>query len=203
MTFASSPRATAEKWLAAEPDADMRAELAALLAGPDDELAEWFTGRLQFGTAGLRAAVGAGPLRMNRLVVRQAAAGLVDHLLAHVPDAAAKGVIIGFDARRKSDVFALDTARVCAARGVRALLFEQIVPTPVLAWNITERRRCRRGDGHRLAQPAGRQRLQGVPRHRFSDRASRGHRDQRPDRERRPDYRAPGARRPPTHRAPG
>ncbi len=138
MTFTSSPRPTADKWLAAEPDADMRAELAALLAGPDDELAERFTGRLQFGTAGLRAAIGAGPLRMNRLVVRQAAAGLVDHLLAHVPDAAAKGVIIGFDARRKSNVFALDTARVCAARGVRALLFEQIVPTPVLAWNITE-----------------------------------------------------------------
>ena len=134
----SSSRATAEKWLAAEPDADMREELVTLLAGPDDELAERFSGRLQFGTAGLRAAVGAGPLRMNRLVVRQAAAGLVEHLLAHVPDVAAKGVIIGFDARRKSDVFALDTARVCAARGVRALLFEQIVPTPVLAWNITE-----------------------------------------------------------------
>ncbi|MEY4176140.1 MAG: phosphoglucomutase [Actinomycetota bacterium] len=131
-------RSTAERWKAAEPDDDMRAELAALLHGPDGELAERFTGRLQFGTAGLRAAVGAGPQRMNRLVVRQAAAGLVDHLLATVPDAAQRGVIIGYDARRKSDLFALDTARVCAARGMRALLFPHVVPTPVLAWNITE-----------------------------------------------------------------
>lgn len=129
--------ATARRWRDAEPDDDMRAELDALLGGPADELAERFTGRLQFGTAGLRAAVGAGPQRMNRLVVRQAAAGLVDHLLATVPDAAAKGVIIGYDARRKSDLFALDTARVCAARGVRAMLFDTVVPTPVLAWNIT------------------------------------------------------------------
>jgi phosphomannomutase len=124
--------------LAAEPDADMRDELAALLAGPADELTERFTGRLQFGTAGLRAAVGAGPQRMNRLVVQQAAAGLVDYLLANVPGAAEAGVIIGYDARRKSDVFAMDTARVCAAKGVKAMVFPHVVPTPVLAWNITE-----------------------------------------------------------------
>jgi phosphomannomutase len=130
-------RAVAERWLNAEPDADMRHEIASLLAGPDDQLASRFTGRLQFGTAGLRAAVGAGPQRMNRLVVRQAAAGLVDYLLVNEPDAARRGVVIGFDARRKSDLFALDTARVCAARGVRALLFEEVVPTPCLAWSIT------------------------------------------------------------------
>jgi phosphomannomutase len=126
----------ARRWLATEPDADMRAELEVLIAGPAEELAARFDGRLQFGTAGLRAAVGAGPLRMNRLVVRQAAAGLVDHLLAAVPDAARRGVIIGYDARRKSDAFALDTARVCAARGMRAMIFPHVVPTPVLAWNI-------------------------------------------------------------------
>lgn len=140
MTDASSAsiRATAEAWLAAEPDADMREELGALLHGSEEELRERFTGRLQFGTAGLRAAVGVGPQRMNRLVVRQAAAGLADYLLATVPGVAEQGVIIGFDMRRKSDAFALDTARVCAARGIKALLFDQIVPTPVLAWNITE-----------------------------------------------------------------
>jgi len=131
-------RTIAEAWLAAEPDVDMREELGALLHGSVDVLRERFTGRLQFGTAGLRAAVGVGPQRMNRLVVQQAAAGLVDYLLANVPDVAERGVIIGFDMRRKSDAFALDTARVCAARGVKALLFDQIVPTPVLAWNITE-----------------------------------------------------------------
>ena len=109
-------RSTAQRWKEAEPDADMRDELQALLDGPDDVLTDRFTGRLQFGTAGLRAAVGAGPQRMNRLVVQQAAAGLVDYLLAQVPGAAEAGVIIGYDARRKSDVFAMDTARVCAAK---------------------------------------------------------------------------------------
>src|SRR5690606_6263688 len=61
-------RTTAERWLAAEPDDDIRDELRALLAGDDTELRDRFGGRLHFGTAGLRAAVGAGPLRMNRLV---------------------------------------------------------------------------------------------------------------------------------------
>lgn len=132
----SDVRGEAQRWLQAEPDEDMRDELRALLAGPDDELAARFAGRLQFGTAGLRAAVGAGPLRMNRLVVRQAAAGLADYLVQSHPDASRRGVIIGHDARRKSDDFALDTARVCAARGIRAMVFPYYVPTPVLAWNI-------------------------------------------------------------------
>jgi len=129
-------REVAERWLQAEPDADIRDELRDLLEGPEDELVERFTGRLQFGTAGLRAAVGAGPQRMNRLVVRQAAAGLAEYVLRHVPGAVAKGVIIGFDARRKSDLFAMDTARVFAARGIRARVFAEVTPTPVLAWNI-------------------------------------------------------------------
>ena len=132
------PRQVAERWLAAEPDDDIRSELHALLDGEDDELAARFAGRLQFGTAGLRAEVGAGPLRMNRLVVRQAALGLARYLLDSDPAAAERGVIIGFDARRKSDLFAADTARVMAAAGIRAHLFDQRVPTPVLAWSITE-----------------------------------------------------------------
>ena len=72
MTDIAELRSVVQRWLQAEPDADMRAELADLLAGPEDTLVERFTGRLQFGTAGLRAAVGAGPQRMNRLVVQQA-----------------------------------------------------------------------------------------------------------------------------------
>ena len=130
--------ARAQAWLAAEPDDDIREELTALMAAPGDELEARFAGRLQFGTAGLRGGVGAGPLRMNRLVVRQAAAGVASYVLAQWPDAAARGIIIGFDARRKSDLFALDTARVVAGAGVRALLLPSPLPTPVLAWNITE-----------------------------------------------------------------
>src|SRR5688572_6037624 len=130
--------ARARAWVEAEPDADIRDELQALIDGPEDVLAERFAGRLMFGTAGLRAAVGAGPLRMNRLVVRQAAAGLAQYLLDTDPDARERGVVIGYDARRKSDVFASDTARVMAAYGIRSMLFDQKVPTPVLAWSVTE-----------------------------------------------------------------
>ena len=133
-----------------------------LLAGDDERIRQRFDGRLQFGTAGLRAAVGAGPQRMNRLVVHQAAAGLVDYLLEAEPDAATRGVIIGYDARRKSDVFALDTARVCAARGVRAMIFRpRRADADARVEHHRSRRRGRR-DGHGIAQPAGGQRLQGV-----------------------------------------
>jgi phosphomannomutase len=130
-------RDMAEKWLLAEPDEDMCQELQALIDGSGQELDERFSGRLMFGTAGLRAEVGAGPNRMNRLVVRQAAAGLVDYLLRGVEGSAEAGILIGFDARRKSDVFAFDTARVAAARGMKAMLLPQLLPTPVLAWNIS------------------------------------------------------------------
>lgn len=137
----SSLLETAHQWLAAEPDNDIRSELAALVAeaegGDVDALAERFAGRLQFGTAGLRAAVAAGPMRMNRLVVRQAAAGLGQWLLDSVDGAAERGVVIARDGRRKSDVFAIDTARVLAAMGIKSMLHPGMQPTPVLAWSIT------------------------------------------------------------------
>ena len=131
-------RVEAELWLAAEPDADVANELRQLLNGPPEELNSRFAGRLQFGTAGLRAPIGAGPLRMNRLVVRQAAAGLAAYLLETVPDAGSRGVVVGYDARRKSDVFAADTARVLAAAGIPAMVFDGVVPTPLVAWAITD-----------------------------------------------------------------
>ncbi len=142
--FAESPpdptaaRVEAELWLAAEPDADIASELRELLSGPDAYLTERFAGRLQFGTAGLRAAIGAGPLRMNRLVVRQAAAGLGAYLLDTVPDVGSRGVVVGCDARLKSDLFAEDTARVLAAAGIPAMVFDGVVPTPLVAWAVTE-----------------------------------------------------------------
>ena len=145
----ADPLDHARRWLAAEPDGDLQVELSdlidAVVAGDEsarDDLTNRFAGRLQFGTAGLRAAVGAGPMRMNRLVVRQAAAGLGRWLLdeeaaGRIENAAARGVVIAHDARRKSDAFALDTARVLAAMGIRTMLHPGVQPTPVLAWSIT------------------------------------------------------------------
>ena len=120
-----------DDWLRQDPDPETRAELQALLdAGDQAEVDRRFAGRLEFGTAGLRAPLGAGPLRMNRLVVRQATAGLVRHL----PDGAT--VAIGYDARHKSDVFAQDVAGVVAAAGGKAKLLPLPLPTPVLAFAV-------------------------------------------------------------------
>ena len=99
-----------------------------------DELTDAFRGRLQFGTAGLRGAIGAGPNRMNRVVVGQAAAGLAAYLLDQ--GLAGGTVIIGHDARHKSDVFARDSAEIFAGAGFRALLVPVPTPTPVVAFGI-------------------------------------------------------------------
>ncbi|WP_096059134.1 phospho-sugar mutase [Carbonactinospora thermoautotrophica] len=123
----------ARAWLAEDPDPETRAELAALIENNDvDALADRFSGPLEFGTAGLRGALGPGPNRMNRVVVTRAAAGLAAYLKARD----GKAVVIGYDARRKSDVFAADSAAVFAGAGLRALVLPHPVPTPVLAFAI-------------------------------------------------------------------
>ncbi|HSL56916.1 MAG TPA: phospho-sugar mutase [Acidimicrobiales bacterium] len=120
-------------WHAADPDPDTRAEVERLVADGDlTGLRDRFGSRLSFGTAGLRGALGAGPNRMNRLVVRQAAAGLV----AHVGPGAR--VVVGYDARHRSDDFALDTARVVAAAGGTALVLPRPLPTPVVAFAVRQ-----------------------------------------------------------------
>ncbi|MFT3861785.1 phospho-sugar mutase [Micropruina sp.] len=98
------------------------------------ELTDAFSGPLSFGTAGLRGALGPGPNRMNRVVVARAAAGLAAHLLDH--GHAGDRVIVGYDARYNSDVFATDTAEILAGAGLRPLLCTQHQPTPVVAFGI-------------------------------------------------------------------
>ncbi|MCQ4082495.1 phospho-sugar mutase [Streptomyces sp. RB6PN25] len=128
----------ARAWLAEDPDPQTRAELAALLdAGTpqaEAEIADRFSGTLQFGTAGLRGELGAGPMRMNRAVVIRAAAGLAAYLKAQ--GQAGGLVVIGYDARHKSYDFARDTAAVMAGAGLRAALLPRPLPTPVLAFAI-------------------------------------------------------------------
>ncbi|MFF9602846.1 phospho-sugar mutase [Streptomyces sp. NPDC014684] len=132
--------AKAKAWLAEDPDPQTREELAGLIdAGDVPALTDRFSGTLQFGTAGLRGELGAGPMRMNRAVVIRAAAGLAAFLkksgTPHGGDDAGL-VVIGYDARHKSADFARDTAAVMTGAGLRAAVLPRPLPTPVLAFAI-------------------------------------------------------------------
>ncbi|QSI47352.1 phospho-sugar mutase [Thermobispora bispora] len=121
----------AREWLDQDPDPETRAELSGILSRGDlAALADRFGGTLEFGTAGLRGELGAGPNRMNRVTVMRAAAGLARVL------GPGRHVVIGYDARHKSDVFARDTAAVLTGAGLRASLLAGAWPTPVLAFAV-------------------------------------------------------------------
>uniref|UniRef100_UPI004053539F phospho-sugar mutase n=1 Tax=Microbacterium sp. LWH13-1.2 TaxID=3135260 RepID=UPI004053539F len=134
--------AQARAWMRQDPDPQTRDELAAVItraaAGDETAIADLddrFSTRLAFGTAGLRGALGAGSNRMNRVLVAQAAAGFASYLRerAHggIPT-----VIIGYDGRRNSRVFATDSAELFAGAGLRAILLPRLLPTPVLAFAV-------------------------------------------------------------------
>jgi phosphomannomutase len=137
----------AAAWAADDPDPSTAAALRDLVdrarAGEQDaaaELADAFAGTLAFGTAGLRGRLGPGPNRMNRVVVSRAAAGLAQYL--RDTGWAGAPVVIGFDARHNSDVFARDTAGIMAAAGFDARVCPRPLPTPVLAAAIRTYRAC-------------------------------------------------------------
>jgi phosphomannomutase len=130
-------------WMDQDPDPETKSELRVLLAGllksseaaaAYEGLVDRFDGTLEFGTAGLRGELGAGPNRMNRVVVGRAAAGLAAYLIGkgHAEDL----VVIGYDGRKNSDVFAHDTAEIVTGAGLRAAVLPRPLPTPVLAFMI-------------------------------------------------------------------
>ena len=119
----------AQSWLAQDPDPVTRAELEQLIQEKDlTALADRFSKRLEFGTAGLRGELGAGPNRMNRVLVAQAAAGIGNYL------GAGSSVVIGFDGRVNSEIFAHDSAEILAGMGLRVLLLDRLCPTPLIAF---------------------------------------------------------------------
>jgi phosphomannomutase len=164
-------RAAVEGWIADDPDAGDRAELKGLLesalggaadSGALAELRDRFAGRLEFGTAGLRGVVAAGPNRMNRAVVRATTAAVAGWLLSAAVDGAAGDgaaggvggpvgsaggaggaevqggirVVVGCDARHRSAEFADETARVLAGAGIAVHMLPQPGPTPLLAFAV-------------------------------------------------------------------
>ncbi|MEZ7751506.1 phospho-sugar mutase [Haemophilus sputorum] len=130
----------AQDWLNQDPDQETRAELEQLLsqaksgnAEAQVELTNRFDGRLQFGTAGLRGRLQAGSMGMNRVLVAQAAGGLAAYLKDYDKT---PSIVIGYDGRKNSDVFARDTAEIMAGAGIKAYLLPRKLPTPVLAYAI-------------------------------------------------------------------
>lgn len=130
----------AKQWLNQDPDAETRAELEALItaceqgnAAAQQTLTKRFAGRLQFGTAGLRGALQAGSMGMNRVLVAQAAGGLAQYLKGYDTN---PSIVIGYDGRKNSDVFAKDTAEIMAGAGIKAYLLPRALPTPVLAFAL-------------------------------------------------------------------
>ena len=128
-------------WINEDPDPATREELTALLtaheAGDDEAaaaLTDAFSDTLTLGADGLRGPLGAGPNRMNRAVVIRAAAGLAAYLRETLGEGFT--VVIGYDARRHSGVFARDTASVITGAGGRAVLFDRPCPTPTLAFAL-------------------------------------------------------------------
>jgi len=133
----------ARAWLAQDPDPQTRAELTALIeaaeggdAAASAELDHRFATRLAFGTAGLRGELGAGSNRMNRVLVAQAAAGLAAYLLERAAEGETPTVVVGYDGRRNSRVFAEDSVEIFAGAGLRAILLPRLLPTPVLAFAV-------------------------------------------------------------------
>ena len=136
----------ARDWAAQDPDPATAAALTELIQLSEDgvpsarqDLEDSFSGTLQFGTAGLRAELGPGPNRMNRVVVRRAAAGFAAFLTAAVAEASPgtqPRAVVGFDARYNSDIFAEETAAIFTAAGIETLLMPQALPTPLVAYAV-------------------------------------------------------------------
>ncbi|MEV7131839.1 phospho-sugar mutase [Arthrobacter sp. NPDC093128] len=136
----------ARDWAAQDPDPATAGALTELIQLSEDgvpsarqDLEDSFSGTLQFGTAGLRAELGPGPNRMNRVVVRRAAAGFAAFLTAAVADASPgtqPRAVVGFDARYNSDIFAEETAAIFTAAGIETFLMPQALPTPLLAYAV-------------------------------------------------------------------
>ena len=121
-----------EHWLEADPHLPAKSTLEALSSDPVG-IAKLFASQISFGTAGLRAERGIGPTRMNRVTVRVAARAIGFYLLREGLEE--RGVVIGYDARPDSNLYATDTARLLTALGIPCWLIDEPCPTPVVVWN--------------------------------------------------------------------
>jgi len=127
---------TYERWLSSEvTDETTKSELISI-KNNEEEIKERFYKELEFGTAGLRGIIGAGSNRMNIYTVRLATQGLCEDIKNSGEEAVKKGVVIAYDSRHKSKEFAMESAKVLAANGIKAYVFDELRPTPELSFAV-------------------------------------------------------------------
>lgn len=136
----------ATAWADQDIDPATQREARNLIAQAEDgnsealaALSSAFSGRLAFGTAGLRGALGAGPMRMNRIVIAQTSAGFAQFLTERAAageTADPASIVVGYDGRVNSDVFARDTAEIMAGAGLQVFLLPEPGPTPLTAFAV-------------------------------------------------------------------
>lgn len=132
-------RAKAQEWLSETYDEQTRAEVQALLNNEDSsELVDSFYRSLEFGTGGLRGIMGVGTNRMNIYTVGAATQGLCNYLKKNFADLPQISVAIAHDCRNNSRLFSESSAKIFAANGIKAYLFEDLRPTPELSFAIRE-----------------------------------------------------------------
>jgi len=135
-------RRRAELYVEREQSEPFREEIKRILENEDwNELEERFWRDLDFGTGGLRGLIGGGSNRINPVLITKATLGLANYILSHVPESE-RGVVIAYDSRHYSDKFALEAARVMAAKKVRTFLFSSLRPTPVLSFAVRKKGAC-------------------------------------------------------------
>jgi phosphoglucomutase len=129
----------AKEWLRLDQDEETREEVEYLLThNNNDELEKRLRNRIAFGTAGLRARMGAGFARMNSLTVIQTSQGLAEYLLANVPRTKTRGVVIGFDGRHKSKRFAKYAAAAFITKNIKVWWYEVSAHTPLVSFGVME-----------------------------------------------------------------
>ena len=122
-----------DRWLKeTADDFYMQHELSAI-KGNNEEIANCFCTELQFGTSGIRGIMGPGPGRLNIYVIRKITQGFANYLKKKAPNAS---VVIAYDGRRFSKVFAEETAAVLSGNGIKTYIFDEITPVPVLSYSI-------------------------------------------------------------------
>ena len=137
-----SYKADYERWLNSEK---VSREVKEELSGIDEkEIEDRFYKELEFGTAGMRGIMGAGTNRMNIYTVRKATQGLCLEMRDKGEDTVSKGVVIAFDSRNNSALFAMECAKVLCANGIKTYLFESLRPTPELSFALRYLK-CARG----------------------------------------------------------